>query len=61
MSGLTVEAGMRARKSILVAIITMDVEPTEAIHALKLLEAVERYLAGSGNKLQQLGTLLLVV
>lgn len=39
----------------------MDVESTEAVHALKFLEAIERYLAGSGNKLQQFGTLLLVV
>jgi hypothetical protein len=29
----------------------MDVEPTEAIHALEFLEAVERYLASSGNEL----------
>ena len=58
---LTVEACVRARKSILVAIVTVDVEPTEAIHTLKLPEAVERYLASSGNELQQLGTLFLVV
>jgi hypothetical protein len=52
---------MRARKSILVAVITMDVESTEAIHTLEFLEAVERYLAGSRDELQQLGTLLFVV
>ncbi len=51
---------MRAWKSILVAIITVDIELTEAVHALKLLEAVERYFASSCDELQQLGTLFLV-
>lgn len=52
---------MRAGKSILVAIIAVDIEPTEAIHALKFLKAIERYLASSGDELQQLGTFFLVV
>ena len=58
---LTIKARVRAWKSILVAIITMDVESTEAVHALKLLEAIERYFTGSSNELQQFGTLFLVV
>lgn len=52
---------MRAWKSILVAVITVDIESTEAIHAFEFLEAVQRYLTGASNKLQQLGTLFLVV
>jgi len=56
-----VEAGVRRWKPILVAVITVDIESTEAIHALQLLEAVERHLAGSSDELQQFGTLLLVV
>ena len=51
---------MRAWKSILVAVITVDIESTEAIHAFEFLEAVQRYLTGASNKLQQLGTLFLV-
>lgn len=51
---------MRARQTVFVAVIAMDVEAVDAIHALKFLEAIERYLAGSGNELKQLGTLLLV-
>lgn len=39
----------------------MDIEATEAIHALELLEAVERHLTRSRDELQQLGALLLVV
>ena len=58
---LTVEACVRARKSVLVAIVTVDVESTEAIHSLKFLKAIERYLASSGDELQQLGTFFLVV
>ena len=57
---LTVKARVRAWKPILAAVITVDVESTEAIHTLQLPEAVQRYLASSGNELQQLGTLLLV-
>ena len=61
LNELTVKASMRTWKSVLVAVVTVDVEPTEPIHALEFLEAVERYLACSGNELQQLGTLFLVV
>lgn len=48
---LTVEASMRTWKPILVTVITVDIEPTEAIHALKFLEAIERHLASSSDKL----------
>ena len=58
---LTVEARVGAWKSFLIAIITVDVEPTEAVHTLKLSEAVERNLAGTSNELQQLGALFLVI
>lgn len=51
---------MRARKAILIAIVPMDIEAAEAVHALKLLEAIERNLAGTGNELQQLSLLFLV-
>ena len=38
----------------------MNVEFGEPIHTLKLLEAVERDLGGTGNELQELGLLFLV-
>jgi len=47
-----VEACVLAWKSILVAIVTMDVESTETIHALKFLETVEGDLASAGDKLK---------
>ena len=51
---------MRARQPLLVAIIPMDVEPADTVHALELLEAVQRHLGRAGDELQQLGKLLLV-
>lgn len=48
---LTIEASMRARQSVLVAVITMDIESTKTIHSLKLAEAVKRHLAGTRNEL----------
>lgn len=51
---------MRARQPVLIAIIAVDIEATEAVHALKFLEAVERHLAGTGDELQQLGLLFLI-
>lgn len=48
---LTIEASMRARQSVLVAVIAMDVESTKAIHTLKLAKAVKRNLAGTRNEL----------
>ena len=51
---------MTARQTVLAAIITMDVELGKAVHTLKLLEAVEWDLGGTGDELQQLGLLFLV-
>ena len=48
---LTIEASMRARQSVLVAVIAMDVESTKAIHTLKLAKAVQRHFAGTCNEL----------
>lgn len=48
---LTIEARMRTWQSIFVAVITMNVETTEPIHALKLAETVERHFASTGDKL----------
>lgn len=50
-----IEAGMAARQTVLVAKIAVDIEPAEAVHALQLLEAVERHLGRARHKLQQLG------
>ena len=60
VEALTVETSMRTRKPILIAVITMDVEPTEAVHSFKLAKAIERYLASSSDELKELGTLFLV-
>ena len=48
---LTIEASMRARQSVLIAVIAMDVESAKAIHTFKLAEAVERHFAGTRNEL----------
>ena len=48
---LTVEASMRARQSVLIAVIPVDVESTKAIHTLKLAKAVKRHFAGTSNEL----------
>lgn len=57
---LTVEASMRTRKPILIAVITMDIETTEAVHSFKLAKSIERYLASSSDELKKLGSLFLV-
>ena len=57
---LTIEASMRTRQPILVAIIAMDVEPTESIHTLELTETIEWYFTGSRNELKKFGTLFFV-
>ena len=51
MKVLTIEASMRARQSVLIAIIPVDIEPAKAIHTLKLAKAIERHFAGTCNKL----------
>lgn len=58
-SRLTIEAGMRGRKSVLAAKVLMNAEVCEAVHAFKLLEAVERDLSSTSNELQELGALFL--
>ena len=57
---LTVEAGMRAGQSVLVPIITMDVEATETVHAFQLFESVQRNLAGAGDELEEFGALFFI-
>ena len=57
---LTIEASMRARQSIFVAIISVDVESAKAIHTLQLSKAVERHFPGTCDELQKLGPLFLV-
>ena len=57
---LTVETRVRAWKAVLVTIVPMDVEPADPVHALKLLEPVERNFTGTGDELQQLGPFFLV-
>lgn len=51
---------MRAGQSVLAAIVTVNVESVDAVHTLKLLEAVQRHFACARDELQQLGQLLLV-
>lgn len=38
----------------------MDVETVDAVHAFELLESIERHLASTGDKLQQLGQFFFV-
>lgn len=57
---LTVETRVRAWKTILVAVVAMDVESADTVHTLKFLEAIERHFTGASDELQQLGTLFLV-
>jgi len=47
-------------QTILTAVIAVDVELGEAVHALKLLETIERHLTSTGNELKQLGLLFLL-
>ena len=49
---------MRARQSILITVILVDVELGDAVHAFKVGKPVEWCFAGSGHKLQELGTFL---
>ena len=48
---LTIEASMRARQSVLITVVPVDVESAKAIHTLKLAKTVERHFAGTCNKL----------
>ena len=56
----TVEACMRAWKSVFVAIIPMDIESTEAIHALELLESIQRDFTRASDELEEFSALFLV-
>lgn len=60
MGKLTVEAGVRAGKPLLVAIVAVDVEAIDTIHALQFLEPVQRHLGRARDELQKLGPLFLV-
>ena len=51
---------MRARQSLLIPIVTVDIEPTEPIHALELAEAIEWDFAGSSDELKELSSLFFV-
>lgn len=51
---------MRAGQPLLVAIVAVDVEPVDAVHALQLLEAVQRHLGRPRDELEELGPLFLV-
>lgn len=44
-----VEASMAGRQTILAAVIAMNVELGESVHALELLEAVERHFTSTGD------------
>lgn len=57
---LTVEACVRAGKALLIAVVPMDIETVNPIHALQFLESIERHLTGAGDELQQLSPLFLV-
>lgn len=58
--GLTIEASMRTWQPVFVAVVSMDVEPTEPIHTLEFPETVERDLAGTGDELKKLGPFFFV-
>lgn len=60
MTVLTIEASMRARQSVLIAVIPVDIESAKAIHAFKLAKTIERHFTGSCNELQKLGPFFLV-
>lgn len=56
----TIEASVRAWKTIFAAIVAMDIKSAEAVHTLQLLESIERNFAGSSDELKKLSTLLFV-
>lgn len=55
-----VEASVGAGQAVLIAVVLVHAKAREAVHALELLEPVERHLARASDKLEQLGALLLV-
>ena len=48
---LTIETSMRARQSVLISVVPVDVESAKAIHALKLPKPVEGHFTGTCNEL----------
>lgn len=48
----TVKAGMATRQPILTAIVPMNIEPGDSVHALQLLESIERNLRRARNELE---------
>ena len=56
--GRTIEACMGTRKSIFIAVVFVDVELGNAVHAFEIGEPVEWCLACTCHKLQQLRTFL---
>ena len=56
----TVKAGVCGRQAVLISIIAMNIEAVDAVHAFELFKSIERYLASTGDKLQQLGQFFLV-
>ena len=57
---LTIEASMRTWQPVFVAVVSMDIEPTESIHTLEFSETVKRDLAGTGDELKKLGPFFFV-
>ena len=57
---LTIEASMRTWQPVFVAVISMDIEPTEPIHTLELSKTIKRDLAGTGDELKKLGPFFFV-
>ena len=51
---------MRTWETILVAVITVDVETAHSVHALEFLESIQRHLASTRNELQKLGAFFLI-
>lgn len=57
---LTVKTRMGTRQSVLIPIVSMNVEFAEAIHALKLFEAIEGNFTSTRNELEEFGPFFLV-
>lgn len=51
---------MRTGQSLLVAIVAVNIEPTEPVHTLELAEAIKRNLASSRDELKKFSSLFLV-
>jgi hypothetical protein len=49
-----------SRQTILVAVCTVNVESVDTVHALQLLEAIQRYLTRACDELKELSKLFFV-